>query len=72
MLIKAADSVLPGVRKALASRNPEVRARAIRVLAWKGDIEALPTLKGMSQTDPADADLLAWAITKIQMLHSAP
>jgi len=72
MLIKAADSVLPGVRKALASRNPEVRARAIRVLAWKGDIEALPTLKGMSQTDPADADLLAWAITKIRMLHSAP
>ena len=68
-LIHGGPSVLPAVRQALSSPNPSVRRRAIRILAWQGDLESLPLLRALAQTDPADAALLTWAIEKIQMLH---
>jgi hypothetical protein len=58
--------VLPEVRKALASKNPAVLNRAIQIVAWQGDADALPTLRAMQN---ADAALVAWAIKKIETLH---
>lgn len=68
-LIHGGSSVLPAVRQALSSQNASVRQRAIRILAWQGDLEALPLLTAMVHTDPADAGLLTWAIEKIHTLH---
>jgi hypothetical protein len=68
MLLKAGPAVLPEVRAALASPDVTVRRRAIRIVAWQGDLEAMQTLRNMQSTDSGDAEL-AWAIEKIQILH---
>lgn len=68
-LIHGDPSVLLQVRHALSSKNDAVRQRAIRILAWQGDVNAVPLLSAMTHTDRADADLLAWAIDKIHTLH---
>jgi HEAT repeat protein len=69
ILIQAGPAALPNVRKALISENSALKQRAIRVLAWHGDEESLPPLRAMLHSDPADADLIVWAIDKIQSLH---
>jgi glycerophosphoryl diester phosphodiesterase len=69
MLVQAGPAVLPELHEALLSQNVEVRRRAIRIVAWQGDLEAVQTLRRMPKTDSGDAELLAWAIQKIQLLH---
>jgi glycerophosphoryl diester phosphodiesterase len=69
MLVKAGPAVLPGVRQALTSADRAVRERAIQVVAWQGDAGSLKELRDMQRSDPADANLASWAITKIESLH---
>jgi glycerophosphoryl diester phosphodiesterase len=69
MLIQAGPLVLPGVREALLSQDLEVRQRAIRIVAWQGDLGAMQTLRQMQERDSGDSELLGWAIQKIQILH---
>jgi glycerophosphoryl diester phosphodiesterase/HEAT repeat protein len=69
MLVKDGAAVLPAVRKALNDPNRQVRKRAIQIVAWQGDIESLEILQSMQTRDVADADLLKWAIDKINSLH---
>jgi glycerophosphoryl diester phosphodiesterase len=69
MLVQAGPAVLPELHEALLRQNVEVRRRAIRIVAWQGDLEAVQTLRQMPKTDSGDAELLAWAIQKIQLLH---
>jgi glycerophosphoryl diester phosphodiesterase len=71
ILVHGGTAVLPEVRGALGSKSEEVRARAIRIVAWQGDTKSLGTLRALQNTDIADADLIAWAIAKIASLHSA-
>ncbi len=72
MLVQAGPAVLPQVRKALNSENLQVRQRAVRVVAWQGDRESVAALQAMQQTDAKDAELIAWAINKIQSLRAEP
>ena len=51
MLIQAGPAVLPGVREALLSQNLEVRQRAIRIVAWQGDLGAMQTLRQMQERE---------------------
>ncbi len=72
VLVKGDMAVLSEVRKALDSENGEVRRRAIRILAWKGDTASLERLHAMQKTHPADVALTGWAIEKIESLHPEP
>jgi glycerophosphoryl diester phosphodiesterase/HEAT repeat protein len=69
-LVKANPAVLPKVRQALNSDNQAVRQRAMRIVAWQGDTDSLAALQAIQKTNTADAALAAWAIEKIQTLHS--
>jgi glycerophosphoryl diester phosphodiesterase len=69
MLVQAGPAVLPQLREALLSQNMEVRRRAIRILAWRGDLDAMQTLRRLQERDSGNAELLGWAIQKIQLLH---
>lgn len=71
MLVQAGPAVLPEVRRALDSENQNVRARAIRIVAWRGDTGSLYTLKHIRATYPENAKLANWAIEKIESLHRA-
>jgi glycerophosphoryl diester phosphodiesterase len=68
ILVKAGPAVLPNVREALQSGNTQMRERCIRILAWQGDREALPTLRSIARSHPEDAKLIEWAIEKIDIL----
>jgi HEAT repeat protein len=67
ILIHGGPNVLPDVRLALKSDDVAVRDKAIRIVAWQGDEGSLETLRGMN--DSSDADLVAWAIKKIESLQ---
>jgi glycerophosphoryl diester phosphodiesterase len=69
MLVEAGPSVLPAVRAAIDSQNEAVRERAIRIVAWQGDLDALPRLQAVQQSNPVNAKLAAWAVAKIETLH---
>jgi glycerophosphoryl diester phosphodiesterase len=69
MLVQGGPSVLPTVREALGSSNETVKERAIRIVAWQGDLDSLLSLRAIQQTDPKDAELATWAMEKIQTLH---
>jgi HEAT repeat protein len=69
MLIEAGPTVLPEVRKALTNTNEAIQTRAIRIVAWQGDVQSLALLQSMQQTDKTNAALIAWAIEKIQTLN---
>jgi glycerophosphoryl diester phosphodiesterase len=69
MLVQAGPTVLPEVRAALLSQNVEVRRRAVRIVAWQGDLPAMQTLRQMEARNSGDGELLGWAIHKIQILH---
>jgi glycerophosphoryl diester phosphodiesterase len=56
------------VREGLNSQNSAVRERAIRIVAWQGDVDALPALR-VIQRRGKDAELVTWAIDKIEALH---
>jgi glycerophosphoryl diester phosphodiesterase/HEAT repeat protein len=71
MLVQGGPGVLPEVRKALDSKDAEVRKRAIHVLAWQGDTQSLAVLQAMRKSDSSNDDLIAWAIDKIDSLHAA-
>ena len=68
MLVKAGQAVLPDVHKDLQSKNPQVRQRAIRIVAWQGDTNSLDILRALRTTNGPDAALAAWAIAKIETL----
>lgn len=68
-LVKADPRVLPSVRAALNS--PESRRRAIRILAWHGDADALPALEAIARGSGPDKDAAAWAVEKIRLLRSS-
>jgi glycerophosphoryl diester phosphodiesterase len=70
MLVQAGKAVLPDVRKALISEKAAVSERAIRIVAWQGDVESLGTLSNMQKTGSVNAELVTWAIEKIESLHS--
>jgi glycerophosphoryl diester phosphodiesterase/HEAT repeat protein len=70
MLVKAGPAVLPDVRKDLQSTNQEVRQRAIQIVAWQGDKESVGSLQAIRDLKGPDAALAAWAIVKIESLHS--
>jgi glycerophosphoryl diester phosphodiesterase len=69
MLVQGGSAVLPDVRRALGSEDAALRKRAIRIVAWQGDMESLETLRRIQNTDTADSGLAAWAIKKIEILH---
>lgn len=69
MLVNAGPAALAEIRRALDSENQNVRTRAIRIVAWRGDAESLEKLKQMRATDPANAELANWAIEKIESRH---
>ena len=69
MLVEAGPSVLPAVRAAIGSQDQAVGERAIRIVAWQGDLGALPHLRSVQQNNPVNAKLAAWAIAKIETLH---
>jgi glycerophosphoryl diester phosphodiesterase/HEAT repeat protein len=69
MLVEGGPSVLPAVRDAINNQNEAVRQRAIRIVAWQGDLDALPRLRAVQESDPQNAMLAAWAIEKIEILH---
>lgn len=69
MLVQAGPAVLPELREALLSQNVETRQRAIHIVAWQGDLDSEQILVRMQKTDREDAELLGWAIQKIQVLH---
>jgi hypothetical protein len=69
MLVNAGPAVLPEVRKALRDDNVAIRDRAIRIVAWQGDVESIETLRAMQKTDSAESSLEGWAIEKIESLH---
>jgi glycerophosphoryl diester phosphodiesterase len=70
VLVKAGPSVLPAVRDALHSADGSARNRLIRVVAWQGDRESLNTLHSLKSSDHDDADLLDWAIQKINEINA--
>jgi len=72
MLIQAGRGVLPDVRKALSSDNSAVRERAIRIVAWQGDIDSIGTLQAMQKTSASDTALIAWAVEKIESFQPQP
>jgi glycerophosphoryl diester phosphodiesterase len=69
MLIQAGPAVLPVVREALGSPNAAIQSRAIRIVAWQGDLGSLERLRSLQKTNPTDVELASWAIEKIEMLH---
>jgi glycerophosphoryl diester phosphodiesterase len=69
MLVESGPSVLPAVRDAINSQDEAVRERAIRIVAWQGDLGALPRLRTVQESHTNDAGLAAWAIEKIESLH---
>jgi glycerophosphoryl diester phosphodiesterase len=72
MLVQGGPSVLPAVREALGSPNKTVKERAIRIVAWQGDLDSLLALRAIEHADPKDAELATWAMEKIQLLHPKP
>jgi glycerophosphoryl diester phosphodiesterase len=69
MLVKGGPAVLPEVRTALRSETASVRERAIRIVAFQGDREAIGTLRALSSSDSEDAPMAQWALMKIETLH---
>jgi HEAT repeat protein len=69
MLVQGGPSVLPAVREALGSPNKTVKERAVRIVAWQGDLGSLPLLRSIQHTDSKEGELATWAMEKIQILH---
>jgi glycerophosphoryl diester phosphodiesterase len=64
MLVQAEERVSPLVRAALSSPDRKARTRAIRIVAFRGDVAALPALRAMKGQPEA-----SWAVEKIVTLH---
>ena len=72
VLIHAGTGVLPQVRVELHSDDPGIRRRAIQIVAWQGDSPSLSTLRTMQAKPGPDAEIVAWAIAKIESLQPGP
>jgi glycerophosphoryl diester phosphodiesterase len=72
MHVQGGPAVPPAVRIALRSRKSEVRERAIHIIAWQADTDSIGALRAMHRTGSANADLIAWAIDKIESLRPPP
>jgi HEAT repeat protein len=72
VLVKAGPSVLPILRQTLPSANEATRERIFRVLAWQGDSESLPLLRGLTILNPQDEALRDWAVQKVGLLSFGP
>lgn len=68
VLVKAGPSVLPILRQTLPSADATTRTRIIRILAWQGDSESIPLLRGLNISNPQDKALKDWALQKIELL----
>ncbi|MGZ7042583.1 MAG: hypothetical protein ACXVH7_12390 [Thermoanaerobaculia bacterium] len=69
-LVKAAPAALPAVRNALKGSEGDLRRRLIDILGWQADEDALPSLLGMSEGDPADRERIERAIQNIKAFNS--
>jgi glycerophosphoryl diester phosphodiesterase len=69
ILIHSGADVLPQVRSELRNKNPGIRRRAMQVVAWQGDVASLADLRAIKAESGPDADVAAWAITKIESLQ---
>jgi hypothetical protein len=69
ILTHAGANVLPQLRSELHSKEPGVRRRAIEILAWQGDATSLPELRTIEAQSGPDAEVAAWAVTKIESLQ---
>jgi glycerophosphoryl diester phosphodiesterase/HEAT repeat protein len=65
-LVKGDRRVLPPLRAILGKPGPH--DRAIRILAWHGDVAALSSLDAIAHSDDPDRDLASWAAEKIRLL----
>ncbi|WP_047488737.1 glycerophosphodiester phosphodiesterase family protein [Terriglobus sp. TAA 43] len=65
MLTMADDRVGPAVRSALRDANPAIRQRAIRIVAFRADSDALHQLQSMREPEAV------WAAEKIHQAHAA-
>jgi glycerophosphoryl diester phosphodiesterase len=65
-LVKGDRRVLLPLRSILGKPGPH--DRAIRILAWHGDVAALSLLDAIAQSDDPDRDLASWAAEKIRLL----
>jgi glycerophosphoryl diester phosphodiesterase len=72
ILVKADPSILPSIRSAMPTASTASRARLIRILAWQGDAAAIPLLQSLEHTDKPEAEFIAWAIQKIEVLQFKP
>jgi len=69
MLVQAGSAVLPEVRRALQSDQPQIRMRAIRIVAWQGDVLAIPELNALRVREAGESEIVRWAVEKIRTLH---
>lgn len=67
-LVKIEGQTLPAVRKLLSSADVHVQSRAIRILAWRCDREALDDLEDVVRTSSANRRLATWAIARIKTI----
>lgn len=63
MLTMSGGSVGAATRRALRSADPAVRRRAVRIVAFRGDREAIVQLQSMQEPQAT------WAVRKIRQLH---
>jgi glycerophosphoryl diester phosphodiesterase len=70
-LVNAGPGVLPAVRKALLSKAPRMQLRAIRILAWQGDVASVDRLRMIEAGHGTNSERAHWAIEKIGELHPA-
>jgi len=67
-LVKAGPAVLSQVRVLLRS-DSAAQQRAIRIVAWQGDMDSLKELRMIEAEHGANAPLAAWAIATIDRMH---
>ena len=69
VLIQGGPGVLPAVRSALLSTDAALRQRAMYIVGWQGDVQALPALQAIADKQPQEVGVALWAIAKIHSLH---
>ena len=69
VLIQGGPGVLPAVRSALLSTDAALCRRAMYIVGWQGDVQALPALQAIADKQPGEVGVALWAIAKIHSLH---
>ena len=70
-LVEAGPEVLPAIRRVLLKSDGVTRKRLIAVLAWQADDQAIPLLRELENSAPAERESIRWAIAKIQSLQAS-